>query len=355
MTRGRRAFKTQQQLQALTAPWRGPIAALSVVILAGAAGYRITEGWDWGDCLWMVLITISTIGYGEIEPLSPQGRLVTVLIVVGGLLVVQVAIQRVLGLAESGYFRRLREFRIHRMLQRMRDHVILCGYGRMGQEIAAQLQKDAVELVVIENDPDRRDVAAVNGLHVLLADATLDETLLDAGLARCRSLVVALPGDASNLYVVLSAKDLRPNCRLIARANSGEGAAKLRLAGASVVVSPYVAGGRVMAASALRPLAVNFMELLTGSDYEIEEGQLSHDQRLLGQIHHRSLAELQLGRRSGAMVLAIRDGDRLIANPGGEMQLGPGQLLIVLGSKDQLKLFEQLLGEAVETVDTMPG
>ena len=347
--------KAGAQLKLLTAPWRGPLSALSAVIIFGGIGYRITEGWDWGDSLWMVLITISTIGYGEVAPLTPAGRVVTVLIAVGGVAVVQLAIQRVLGLKESGYFRRLREFRFHRMLERMHDHVILCGYGRIGQEIAAQLQRDAVGLVVIETDPNRREVAEANGLHVLQADATLDETLLDAGLKQCCSLVAALPGDASNLYVVLSARDLRPDCRLIARANSDEAAAKLRLAGATVVVSPYVAGGRVMAASALRPLALNFMELLAGSNYEIEEFQLSHDPLHLMDISGRTLSELELGRRSGAMVLAIRDRGELIANPGGEMRLAPGQLLVVLGSKRQLLTFQELLGEAVETIETMPG
>ena len=237
----------------------------------------------------------------------------------------------------------------------MRDHVILCGYGRMGQEIAAQLQKDAIPLVVIETDPDRRDVAEANGLNVVHADATMDDTLLDAGLEHCRSLVAALSGDASNLYVILSARDLRPDCRLIARANSDEASSKLRLAGASVVVSPYVAGGRVMAASALRPLAINFMELLAGSDYEIEEFQLSSNPLHWQNIHRRSLQDWQLGRRSGAMVLAIRDGDRLMANPGSDVQLGPGQLLIVLGSKEQLAVFQDLLGEAVDSIDTMPS
>ena len=240
MARQRRRIRGQSQFQAITAPWRGPLTALSSVILAGSIGYRITEGWDWGDCLWMVLITISTIGYGEVHPLSSQGRLVTVLIVIGGLLVVQLFIQRVLGLTESGYFRQLREFRFQRLLQSMRNHVILCGYGRIGQEIAAQLQRDDIPLVVIETDPERSQIAESRGLKVLLADATLDESLLEAGLEQCRSLVAALPGDASNLYVVLSARDLQPSCRLIARANSDEAAAKLRLAGATVVVSPYL-------------------------------------------------------------------------------------------------------------------
>ena len=342
----------RRQLKLLTAPWRGPLSALAAVIGAGAAGYRITEGWDWGDALWMVLITISTIGYGEVAPLTPAGRLVTVLIVGGGLIVVQLTIQRVLGLKDSGYFRRLREFRIHRMLESLHDHVILCGYGRIGQEIAAQLQRDQVPLVVIENDPERRDVAEVNGLRVLQADATLDETLLDAGLGRCLSLVAALPSDAANLYVVLSARGLQPSCRLIARANSDEAATKLRLAGASAVVSPYVAGGRVMAASALRPLALDFMELLAGSDYEIEEFQLSQDPALLQSVQGRSLAELGLGRHSGALVLAIRVQGRLVANPGGDRLLEPGQVLIVLGSRRQLKLFQDLLGAAL---DPMPA
>ena len=119
------------------------------------------------------------------------------------------------------------------------------------------------------------------------------------------------------------------------------------------MVSPYVAGGRVMAASALRPLALNFMELLAGSDFEIEEFQLSRDPLHLMDIRGRSLAELELGRRSGALVLAIRDGSDLIANPGGETQLAPGQLLIVLGSKPQLKRFQALLGEAVDSIETM--
>ena len=350
-----RRSRARAQLKLLTAPWRGPFGALATLILAGASGYRLTEGWDWGDCLWMVLITVSTIGYGEVETLSPQGRLVTVLIVVGGLVVVQLAIQRVLGLKESGYFQRVKEFRFHRMLEGMHDHVILCGYGRIGQEIAAQLLRDNIPLVVIETDSFRRDVAESKGLKVLQADATLDETLLDAGLDRCQSLVAALPGDASNLYVILSARDLRPDCRLIARASSDEATAKLRLAGASVVVSPYVAGGRVMAASALRPLALDFMELLAGSDFEIEEFQLSNNPQYLSAIQGRSLAELELGRRSGALVLAIRNQGRLIANPGGDMELAPGQLLIVLGSKLQLSRFQQLLGEAVDSIETMPG
>ena len=342
-------------LSLLVKPWIGPVLALVAVVVGGAIGYRITEGWDWGDCFWMVLITISTIGYGEVEPLSQAGRLVTVLTIAGGIVVVQLAIQRLLGLSESGYFRQLRDLRFRRKLRRMHDHVILCGYGRIGSEISEQLLKETESVLVVEMDSTRVEAAKERGLKVLQADATIDESLIEAGLQRCRSLVAALPSDAANLYVILSARNLRPDCRLIARADSEDASTKLQLAGASVVVSPYVAGGRVMAASALRPLAVDFMELLVGSDCEIEEFRLSTDPLLLHNLPGRTLADLQLGRRSGAMVLAIRDQGQLVANPGGDVPLAPGQLLVVLGSKTQLTLFRDLLGPAIDMVETMGG
>lgn len=352
-------------------PWLLPLLALVLVVNLSALGYRITEGWDWGDCYWMVAITVSTIGYGEVQPLSHAGRVVTVFSVVGGLFVVQLTIQSLLGLSETGYFRRLRQRRFLDWVRTMQDHVILCGYGRIGREIAGQLTREGVPLLIVEMDPDRRDAAEEKGLPVLLADATLDETLKEAGILRCRSLVAALPNDASNLYVVLSARSIAPGIRLIARSDSEEAERKLRQAGADRVISPYVAGGRTMAATALRPLSVDFMDLLAGSDCEVEEFQLSDDPSRLGAINGRTLQELHLKRHTGALVLAVRNPEpavpnpyayrgstylkaapELIANPGGDVQVGPGQLMVVLGSKEQLARFRALLGPAV--VDEKP-
>ncbi|QEY30955.1 potassium channel protein [Synechococcus sp. RSCCF101] len=360
--------------QRLLGPWLRPLSALVLVVFGGALGYRITEGWDWGDCLWMVLITITTIGYGEVEILSQAGRLVTVLIIAGGLVVVQFTLQRFLQLTESGYFRSMRYLRFSRTLRRMQNHVILCGYGRIGREIAEQIRQDGAPLLVVELDEARKRAAEDSGLLVLQADATLDETLLEAGIHRCRSLVAALPSNAANLYVILSARGLAPRCRLIARSDSEEAERKLRLAGANQVVSPYVAGGRTMAATALRPLAVDFMDLLSGSECEVDEFQLSGDPRDMGELQGRSLAELQLGRRSGALVLAIRtpapsiptpfsyrgasygtSQSELIANPSGDVTLEAGQLLVVLGTKDQLRRLTELLGRAVQGIDSMSG
>jgi voltage-gated potassium channel len=355
-------------------PWRTPLLALVLLINASAAGYRLTEGWDWGDCYWMVVVTLSTMGWsdGTTAAMHTGGRVVTTLSLVGGLVVVQFAIQRLLGLSQSGYFRRLRDNSFRRSLQRMNDHVILCGYGRIGREIAEKLCSEGIPVLVVELEPERKEAAEARGLPVLQADATLDETLRDAGIHHCRSLVAALPSNAANLYVVLSARGIAPNCRLIARSDSDQAERKLRLAGADQVVSPYVAGGRAMAATALRPLAVDFMELLAGSNCEVAEFQLSNRPELMKAISGRSLADMQFGRHSGALVLAIRTpetedaetssprgstysrgGSTLIANPGGDVRLAPGQLLVVLGSKEQLERFEALLGPALEGSDPM--
>jgi len=355
-------------------PWRAPLA-LAALVNAGALGYRLSEGWDWGDSYWMVLITLSTLGFsdGHTQVLSAGGRLVTTLLILGGLVVVQISIQGVLGLSESGYFRRLRERRFRSWLHTMHNHVILCGYGRIGREIGEQLTRENVPILVVEMDPERREAAEERGLPVLMADATLDETLLEAGIHRCRALVAALSSNASNLYVVLSARGIAPNCRLIARSDSEEAERKLRLAGADQVVSPYVSGGRAMAATALRPLAVTFMDLLVGSGCEVEEFLLSSDAADLGSLNGATLAELQIGSRSGALVLAIvpptrqpseaqrlyrgtaygPDKPTLIANPGGETRLEPGQMLVVMGNQQQLEAFTRLLGPALKQVDVM--
>jgi voltage-gated potassium channel len=341
----------RRQLRPLLAT---PLAPLAAVIFGGALGYRITEGWDWGDCFWQVATTLTTVGYGDQDITSPGGRWVTVLMLLGGIVVVQQTLNSLLKLQEAGYFQRRRQLRRMRELQRLRNHVIVCGYGRIGREIAEQICSEGVPLLVVETSPERIEAAKERQIEVLTGDATLDETLHEAGLLHCRALVAALPSNAANLYVVLSARGLSPACRLIARADSSEAERKLRQAGADVVVSPYTAGGRIMAATALRPLALNFLDLLAGSDCEVEEFQLSNDPVKVSKLQNRSLVELNLGRRTGgAMVLAIQSNNGLEANPSGSYRLAPGQRLIVMGSPAQLKAMADLLGEALETASVV--
>ncbi len=319
-----------------------------MVFFIGALGYRITEGWDWGDCFWMVLITITTIGFGEVEDLSSAGRIITFLIIGGGLFVVQLTLQRFIQLSELGYFVRLEELRLRRLIRRMEHHVIICGYGRTGKEIADQLKAEKISTLVIEIDSNKKNEAEEKGLNVLKGDATMDETLLLAGIKSCRSLVVTLPSDAANLYVVLSAKGLNNNCRLIARAATEEASKKLKLAGANAVVSPYVAAGRTMAASALRPIAVDFIDLLAGSDCEIEEFKLTNNIQKITTFSKKSNIDMNFSKQGEALLLATKDSSRLIGNPTNKVSLTPGMILIFLGSKNQLKEVRLKLGEVLQ-------
>tara|TARA_Y100001968_G_scaffold269651_1_gene260545 strand:- start:1427 stop:2128 length:702 start_codon:yes stop_codon:yes gene_type:complete len=218
----------------------------------------------------------------------------------------------------------------------MKNHVIICGYGRTGKEIAEQLKSEKISTLIIEIDSSRKAEAEEKGYNVLLADATMDETLLLAGIKNCRSLVVTLPSDAANLYVVLSAKALNETCRLIARAANEEAANKLKLAGADAVVSPYVAAGRTMAASALRPIAVDFIDLLAGSDCEIEEFKLTKNRDKIENFNSNTENIFNFSKRNEALLLATKVSGQLMGNPKDKLSVAPGMILIFLGSQEQL-------------------
>ena len=327
--------------------WAVPISLFIFLFLFGALGYRITEGWDWGDCLWMVLITITTIGFGEVEVLTSAGRIITFLIIGGGLFVVQLTLQRFIQLSELGYFIRLEELRLRRLIRRMENHVIICGYGRTGKEIAEQLRSEQISTIIIEIDHSRKSEAEEKGFNVLLADATMDESLLQAGVKNCRSLVVTLPSDAANLYVVLSAKALNNRCRLIARAANEEASNKLKLAGANAVISPYVAAGRTMAASALRPIAVDFIDLLAGSDFEIEEFKLTDKIEKIELFTSEYGNYLDFSKEGEALLLATKVSGQLSANPKDRVFITPGMILIFLGSQEQLDTVKDQLNEVL--------
>ena len=328
--------------------WAIPISWLILLFFLGALGYRITEGWDWGDCLWMVLITITTIGFGEVEALTSAGRIITFLIIGGGLFVVQLTLQRFIQLSELGYFIRLEELRLRRLIRRMEKHVIICGYGRTGREIADQLRSEKISTLIIEIDSSKKSEAEDKGFNVLLADATMDESLLQAGVKNCRSLVVTLPSDASNLYVVLSARALNKKCRLIARAANEEATSKLKLAGADAVVSPYVAAGRTMASSALRPIAVDFIDLLAGSDCEIEEFKITENIEKIELFISRNETLLDFSRLGEALLLATKVSGKLTGNPKDKAYISPGMVLIFLGSQAQLDRVRDYLDDVLQ-------
>ena len=334
--------------------WQAPLSALATLVVAGAAAYRLAEpSHSWSDAFWMAIITLTTVGYGEVHPLGSGGRLVTVLLLLGGVFTVQLVIQRLAQLSSTGYFHRLRRSREQAMLDAICDHVIICGYGRMGQEVAACMAREEVPLLVIDQQAQRTALAMEHGFYSVTGDASLDDVLRRAGVERARSLVAVLGTDADNVYVVLSANALAPRIPIISRAESQEAASKLRRAGANDVVSPFVAGGRVLASKALYPEAASFMEVLAGTKYQIERIQLTTSQEEFSRLPGRSLAEIQLGSLSGVLVLAISSSRGVQVNPGGQAVLHPGDQLILLGSPRQRRAAEALLGLVTARVEVL--
>ncbi|MCA1992938.1 MAG: potassium channel protein [Coleofasciculus sp. S288] len=319
--------------------------ALLTVALIGTLWYRFVEGWSWSDAIYMTVITLATVGYGETNPLGHRGRLFTISLILMGVVSIGYIVNRFTEAVIQGYFQegqRLRQRR--RLLDSLKDHYILCGFGRTGRQIASEFKSESIPFVIVDYKAEQIAEALDMDYIAVQGDATLDETLLKVGIERATCLVAALPSDAENLYTVLSAKTLNPEVRAIARASTEEALTKLQRAGADAVVSPYITGGKRMAAAALRPQVLDFMDgILTGRhrSFYLEEFLLDpHACPMVGQ----TLREARLRSHSGALVLAIRRADGiLIAGPTGETQLMPEDLLICMGTAEQLRILNRIL------------
>ncbi len=319
--------------------------ALFGAALIGTLWYRLVEGWSWSDATYMTVITLATVGYGETNPLGDRGRLFTISLILMGVISIGYIVNRFTEALIQGYFQEGIQLRQRqRLLDTLTEHYILCGFGRTGHQIALEFKAEGIPFVTIDSQLEQVEAAQELGCIAVHGDATLDDTLFKVGIERAVCLVAALPSDAENLYTVLSAKSLNPGIRAIARASTEEALKKLQRAGADAVVSPYITGGRRMAAAALRPQVLDFMDgILTGRDrsFYLEEFLLDPQScPAVGQ----TLREARLRSQSGALVLAIRRADgTLIAGPTGDTQLLPEDLLICLGTAEQLRQLNRIL------------
>ena len=320
--------------------------ALGCVVLAGILWYRVIEGWTWLDAAYMSVITLATVGFAEVQPLGARGRLFTIILILMGVVVIAYILNcfteaLIQGHLQSGI--RLRQRR--KLMKSLTSHYIICGFGRTGRQVATEFSIEAIPFIVVDFHEASIQAAQQLGFITFQGDATLDHVLLQVGIERACGLVAALPSDAENLYTVLSAKTLAPGVRAIARASTEEAVQKLQRGGADVVVSPYITGGKRMAAAALRPQVVDFLDgILTGADRTvyIEEFLISPEH--CPQIG-KTLGETQLRMKSGALILAIRRADNsLIVGPNANTVLCSGDLVIVLGSSDELYRLNQILG-----------
>jgi voltage-gated potassium channel len=320
--------------------------ALGFVLLAGTVWYSLVEGWAWEDALYMTVITLATVGYGETNPLESRGRLFTIALILMGVINIGYIVNRFTEAVIQGYFQegiRLRQQR--RLMESLTGHYIICGFSRTGRQIAKEFRAEGVPFVVIDSEEESVQRAQTEGYIAYQGDATLDDTLIAVGVKRSICIVAALPSDAENLYTVLSAKTLNPEIRAIARASTEEAVQKLQRGGADAVISPYITGGKRMAAAALRPQILDFVDgMLSGTDRQLYMEEFLID-AVFCPFVGQTLQKAKLRSQSGALVLAIRRADgTLIGGPTGDTVLMQRDTLICMGTAEQLRDLNQILG-----------
>ncbi|MEM6835334.1 MAG: potassium channel protein [Cyanobacteria bacterium P01_C01_bin.120] len=323
----------------------GGAIALGGVVVIGILWYKLIEGWTWLDAVYMSVITLATVGFAEVQPLGARGRIFTIVLILMGVVVIGYILNSFSEALIQGHFQagiRLRQRR--RLMDSLTNHYIICGFGRTGRQVAAEFALEQIPFVIVDSDDHSIQDAQQLGFISQQGDATQDQVLQQVGIERASCLVAALPSDAENLYTVLSAKTLAPRIRTIARASSEEAVQKLQRGGADVVVSPYITGGKRMAAAALRPQVVDFLEgILSGSDRTVyvEEFLISvADCPKVGQ----TLGQAELRLKSGALILAIRRADHsLIVGPNAETMLCAGDMIIGMGTSEELRRLNQIL------------
>jgi len=312
-----------------------------VLLAAGTAGFHVVEGWTLFDSFYMTLMTITTVGYGEVHPLSLHGRIVAVILMLAGVAAVFISISVMVDLIVrfelTDYFGHKRR---QRMLEKLTNHYIVCGAGRVGRSVVRELKRSGVPVVLIDTDPQRAEWGVQDGLPTLIADATQDETLRRAGIASAKGLVAAIGNDAENVYVTLSAHVLNPDLIITARATDEQAEEKLRRAGATTVFTPYTFIGHRLAQAMLRPHVLNFLDVASafsqGADLTIETEQLqiNRESPLCG----KTLEDAHVRQIYGVIVLALKKAaGTMLFNPDANTKLEAGDLLIAIGERSQLK------------------
>lgn len=315
------------------------IAILAIIII-GTVGFMIIEKWSFGDAIFMAVITLSTVGFQEVHPLSANGQIFTIFLILGGtgtMLYAATAIVQYLLEGNLANILGRRHMKVE--ISKLKGHTILCGYGKVGKEVAHVFKNEKTPFVVIEVDEKAYQKATDDGFLCLNMNASNDEALKEAGIMNAKSLVAALGSDADNLYVTLSAKSLRPDIFVVARVDNEESEPKLKRAGADRTMSPYGIGGRRLALLTLKPLVVDFID--TTMDHQGHEFKLEDIKVTAGASLDGISVKESLRRIDGAHILAIKKkSGHLITNPPHETILEAGDELVVMGTREQLKGLE---------------
>jgi voltage-gated potassium channel len=321
-------------------------SALLITQFGGTLGFILIDHYPVFDAFYMTLITISTVGYGEIHPLSYAGRIFNSFLIFFGVTIMLLAVggmtQAIIELELNQYFGKRRT---KKMIDLLHNHYIVCGFGRVGRGAALELQRAGVPFLVVDRNDERVELAMKLGMLGVLADATDDQTLSDAGVLKAKGLIAALQTDADNLFVILSAKALNPTLLVSALIGSGQSEKKMRLAGADHVFAPYDMTGNRMAQVMLKPHVSQFIDFTTkgiGLDVGIEQVRVPATTGAASKTLH----QMQIRRDLGVIILAIRKSDgRMLFNPPAEAEVESGDYLIAMGETANLQKLEQMLME----------
>ncbi|MCL2341309.1 MAG: potassium channel protein [Proteobacteria bacterium] len=313
------------------------ILAVVAVFVAGTAAYVFIEGWGLFDSMYMMIITLATVGYGEVHPLDRAGEVVTILVILFGVGTFFYLTGAIVQLVMEGRLQNLFGRRwMQRTIDKMRGQVIVCGFGRIGAVVARELLAEGCDVVVVERSPQLIEELKMEDIPHVAGDATKDETLEAAGLRHAKSLVSTLSDDAANVYVTLTARQLNPDIYIVTRSDAPEHSQRLTRAGANQVLFPHRYGGMRMAQSVLRPTVLGFMDLAMRGDIEdlqVEELTISSQSPAVG----KDLVESQLRQRFNVIVIGIKQADgNLLFNPQPQALLEAGDTLILVGGRQNL-------------------
>ncbi len=327
------------------------ILMLLVVVLFGIFGYTWIEGWNLLDSLYMTIITLSTVGYGEVREIGPGGRVFTVLLIVFGLFTITYIVGLVAETLVAGEIRSvLGRRKVSKKIKSLRDHYIICGYGRIGSIICKGLTRKAIPLMVIEKDEQVQEQLEEDEILYLQGDATHEETLLEAGIAKAKGLVSVVSSDAENVYICLTARGLSPRLYILSRAEDEASERKLLRAGANKVILPYILGGRRMVQAIIRPTVSDFLESAVHDqsfELAIEEITVGEDSRLVNQ----SLVDSGIRQEMDIIIIGIKQKDgTMIFNPSSQAEIQSDDILIAMGRNKDLETLRRVLTPSMNTV-----
>ena len=322
---------------------RFSVAALVSIIAIGTFGYSMIEDWSAFDALYMTVITLATVGFREVQPLSQEGKFFTIVLIISGTGMIAYTLSSLIQFTLEGQLRKiLGRRKLESRISKLKDHYIICGFGRIGKMICQDFDSKPVPFVVVENDPVQIERLENSGYMYVSGNATDDTTLQAAGISHAKGLITAVTSDTDNVYITLSARGLNPELFILARASEEDSEKKLMRAGASKVISPYTIGASRMAQAILRPSVVDFIELATASEHlalQIEEICIAADSALAG----KSLVNSSIRQTMGIIIVGIKLSDGgMIFNPPPNQVIEPNSVLIILGERPAINQLEKI-------------